>query len=247
MLPAQFTLGPMTFHLYGLIIGLAVMAAAQVAATIYKRHGGKEKQIWGAFGWALIGGIFGSRLYHVIDQWSFYALNPRLIVAVWNGGLGIWGAILGGLVGIGLYTLTLRDRKLGGKLVDAAAMGVPLGQAIGRWGNYVNQELYGKLTSLPWGLTIRNLPGRYHPLFFYESILSLILFGIMLVLERKKKFKFGMGRYLGVYLIGYATTRLLLEPLRIEMWRVMEIPVASLISIIMIGGGLWLVLKKRSF
>lgn len=246
MIPAQIVVGPVNFHVYGLVIGLAVIAAAQVAAGVYKKYGGEEKIVWTGFLWALVGGLIGSRLYHVIDGWEYYLRHTGEILAVWNGGLGIWGAVVGGMAGLGLYALTLNNKTTGWQLLDAAAIGTPLGQAIGRWGNWVNQELYGRLTSLPWGITIVNKPGRYHPLFLYESILCLTLFGVMLVLEKRKVFKFGAGGYLGIYLAGYGVIRLLLEPLRIEMWRIMGMPTASIMSIAMMGGGLWLVLRKRS-
>ena len=99
MWPSQITFGPVVLHLYGLIIGVAIWAAAQVAATVYKRQGGKEKVIWQGFLWLLVGGVIGARWYHVIDGWEYYQANPGAIFQIWQGGAGIWGGSLGGLGG----------------------------------------------------------------------------------------------------------------------------------------------------
>ncbi len=126
----------MFFHWYGLIVGVGVVAGWSVAEKI-------DPRVNKVLPWILVFGIIGARAYHVIDQWSYYSQHLSQIVAIWNGGIGIFGGIIGGMVGLLLYKLT-------NKLTDiwevgaAIVTGLPLGQAIGRWGNLVNNELWGK-------------------------------------------------------------------------------------------------------
>lgn len=245
MIPAQISFGPVSFHMYGLIIGLAIAAAGHLAALVYKRHGGEEKVVWSAFLWAFIGGLIGARLYHVIDWGQYYWQHPQEVIAVWLGGLGIWGAIIGALAAIWLYSLKLKDKQIKWKLLDAMGVAAPLGQAIGRWGNYVNQELYGRQTNFPWGIQIEGLVGNYQPLFLYESFLSLLLLGVLLRLERTRTFKWGKGGYLGSYLLGYGVIRLLMEPLKPQPWTLAGIPTAMVVAVIMAGVGWRLIMKAR--
>ena len=156
-------------------------------------------------------GLAGARLYHVIDQWDYYWLHPGQIVMLWRGGMGIFGGILGGLVGLWWQAKTWKNWL---KLADAGAVGLALGQVIGRWGNYFNQELYGKPTSLPWAIYIK--PENrlievinfdyFHPLFLYESLWCLIIFIILIKAINRYKYKIGSGQvlvlYLGLYGLG---------------------------------------------
>lgn len=187
------------------------------------------------FWWVVIGGITGARVYHVIDKWQeIYRYNLLSILYIWNGGLGIWGAIFGGIVG--LY-LAFQITKLSYKykfinLLDIIIFGVPLGQAIGRWGNFFNNEIVGK---------------NGEPLFLYESVLDLVLFGILVWLVRSDKLE-KPGQITGIYLIGYGLIRLILEPLRPEaiVWRIAETPVASLFSLAAIMTGLVIYFRRRA-
>jgi len=238
----MFTVGPVTFHLYGLMIGLGVLVGAWAAAK-------KDKKIWDCLLWVIGGGIIGARLYHVVDLWSYYSQHLAQIPAVWQGGMGIYGGILGGILGLWIY---VKKRKgatlLFWKLLDAGAVGLPLGQAIGRWGNYFNQELYGKPTSLPWGIFIRPENRliqvmefeRFHPLFLYESLWCLIIFFVLLKIVKKNHFII----YLGLYGLG----RFFLEFLRIEAWTISGINVAQMISVgLMIAVVIWwLTFKNRN-
>jgi prolipoprotein diacylglyceryl transferase len=180
--------------------------------------------------WSVPAGIIGARIYHVITSPQLYfgrGGDPVAVFYVWNGGLGIWGAVAGGAVGAWIAA-----RRLGIPLsfvADALAPGLPLAQAIGRFGNYFNNELYGRQTSLPWGLRVHAemvdgkavpvegqlyLPGTYHPTFLYEAIWDVGVAILVYVLDRK--FKFGRGRAFALYVMAYTAGRAWIEYLRID-------------------------------
>jgi phosphatidylglycerol:prolipoprotein diacylglycerol transferase len=161
-------------------------------------------------------------------------------VAVWHGGLGIFGGILGGGVGLWIYT---RKKDIFLKMLDLVAFGLPIGQAIGRWGNFFNQELYGKPTSLPWGIYIRPENRllsvieyeRFQPLFLYESLWCLGVFGALHWLVKDKVVKLGKGGVFIFYLGLYGLGRFFLEFLRIESWKIYGVNVAQAISLGLVG------------
>ena len=217
----------LNFHLYGLLLGLAILAAFQASLWLAKRRGIEVKLIEKLFFFVVIGGIIGARIYHVVDKWGeIYSLNPQSAFYVWNGGLGIWGAIIGGVAGLFLRVRVTRVKIQRKDLLDVVFFGLPLGQAIGRWGNFFNNEIIGK---------------NGEPLFLYESILNLLLFAI--IWRGQEKFR---GKIAGVYLIGYGLIRLLLEPLRPEsiVWKICGLPAAQLFSGAAIVIGTWLLRKK---
>ena len=156
-------IGPLYFRFYGIILMLGALAAALVARRMVRRDGKDPDLVWDALMWALVFGIIGARLYHIFTPiedliargttTTYYLTHPIEAMSIWKGGLGMPGAIIGGLVGIYIFT---RRRKISfAMMIDYAAPGLALAQAIGRWGNYVNQELYGPPTNLPWGIFIR--------------------------------------------------------------------------------------------
>ena len=180
--------------------------------------------------WAVPCGIIGARIYHVITSPQLYfgkGGNPVGVFYIWQGGLGIWGAVAGGAFGAWVAA-----RRLGIPLsfvADALAPGLPVAQAIGRFGNYFNNELYGRHTTLPWGLRVHAemvdgkavpvegqlyLPGLYHPTFLYEVIWDLGVALLVYLLDRK--FKFGRGRAFAVYVMAYTAGRAWIEYLRID-------------------------------
>lgn len=227
----MFTVGPITFHLYGLMIGLGVLAGAWVASK-------KDKRIWDCLLWVIGGGIIGARLYHVVDLWSYYGEHLSQIPAVWQGGMGIYGGILGGILGLWIYTRGREEPNLLFlKMLDAGALGLPLGQAIGRLGNWFNQELYGLPTSLPWGIYIRPENRllsvweyeKFHPLWLYESIYCLIIF--IIIIKIIKVIPIGKGKIFAAYLGLYGLGRFFLEFLRIEAWTIGGVNVAQVISL----------------
>lgn len=215
-------------NLYGFCIASGIFAGFWVANHLVKQGFLKYKlDVWKILLWLIAPGIVGARLYHVIDFWQYYQQNPLEIVKVWQGGLGIFGAIVGGILGLFLFSKTFSRKKTIWqfpykmknfvKLLDLAAIGLPLGQAIGRWGNFFNQELYGLSTNLPWGIRIIGRSGRFHPLFLYESLwcLGIFLFFYRLTLRKRKT-----GQFFFLYLLLYGFGRFWLEFLRIESWTI---------------------------
>ncbi|MEP7291949.1 MAG: prolipoprotein diacylglyceryl transferase, partial [Chloroflexota bacterium] len=229
---------------YGIIIVLAMLVAAWVAARLAKRDGRDPDHVWGALTWAIIPAIVLARLWFVlfppasvVEQgmdvtWfmqHFFDLQNGAI-AIWSGGLSIFGAVLGGFLGAYIY---IRRNKLPlAPWLDIAAVALPVGQAIGRFANYVNQELYGTVTSLPWGISIdathRVTPfkslvdfpvatTRFHPLFLYESIWSVLAFIVLLNLFLRYRSKLRFGDIFLIYVMQYCFIRFLLEFLRVEV------------------------------
>jgi phosphatidylglycerol:prolipoprotein diacylglycerol transferase len=193
---------------------------------------------------AAVGGIIGSRIYHVIHQWEFYSANPELIPQVWNGGLGIPGGVAGGMIVLFAYTRFNHLNFL--RWIDIGAPAMLLAQAIGRVGNFVNQELYGPPTDLPWGIPIdqdhrvppwTNLDQYpvdstfFHPLFLYESILNLVGMGVLLWVGRRFALRLYDGDVAMLYFVWYGSVRTVLETFRTGNWLVGGIPVAILIGV----------------
>lgn len=228
-MPNGFDIGPITIHFYGIILMLGALAAAWLASLEARRRGEDPNIVWDVLLWVLIGGIIGARLWHIFTPppsmvaqgitTKFYLTHPLDMIAIWNGGLGIPGAVIGGALAMYIYC---RRKKLNfGAWADIAAPGLALAQAIGRWGNYVNQELYGRPTTLPWGIKIDYAPGfapetRFHPLFLYESLYNLANMFFLLWLARRYKDKLLPGDIFIVYTIVYATGRFFLDFLRLD-------------------------------
>lgn len=215
-------------HLYGLMIGIGVWLAIEVAL----RRAKNQKEVAGLMAVlpaAVLGGVIGARLYHVIDFWSrYYQLNPVKIFYFWEGGLGIWGAIVGSMFSIYIFCLIKKINFM--VILDSLIVGGPLAQAVGRLGNWVNGELYGK---------------NGEPLFAYEAGLNLILF-VFLWWWTKKKTR--PGQLTGLYLIGYGLIRILLEGLRPQeiIWKVNGVPMAMIWGGVAVAIGSWLAWRKQS-
>jgi phosphatidylglycerol:prolipoprotein diacylglycerol transferase len=221
--------GPLYLRFYGIILMSGALAAAYVAQWILDRKGDDQELAWDALIWALIFGVAGARLYHVLTPsvssgltTAYYLTHPLSIIDFSQGGLGIPGAVIGGVVGLWIFA---RRRKIKlSLLLDAAAPGLALAQAIGRWGNFVNQELYGPPTSLPWGIYIRpenRLSGyedfaRFQPLFLYESMWDLANAGFLFWVWRRWGDRLRQGDLFIIYLITYPVGRFFLEFLRID-------------------------------
>lgn len=233
-----FQIGPFAVRWYGIMITLGVISTLTVAVFEAKRRGENWEHVLNAALIVIPMGIVGARLYHVIDRWDFYSQNPVLIFG--GAGLGIFGAVIGGAIGLLIYT---RWKKLSTlRWMDIVAPGLILAQAIGRWGNYFNQELYGYPTDLPWAIYIEpahRLPGfenysRFHPLFFYESMWNLLGFTLLMLLGRKLRNRLIDGDIFLMYAIFYSSGRIFLERLKPEVWTLGGFPTASWISIIAI-------------
>ncbi len=233
---SDIDIGPFSIHLYGVMLAAGIIATLVVAAIEAKRRGEPLGHLFNMAFIVIPLGVIGARLYHVIDQWDYYRQHPALIIG--GAGLGIFGAVIGGAVGVIIYTKWRKISTL--RWMDIIAPGLILAQAIGRWGNYFNQELYGYPTDLPWAIYIdpaHRLPGyeaysHFHPLFFYEFIWDLSGFILLMIIGRKLKDKLFNGDIFLAYLIYYGIGRFILEGLKINVWTIGGFPTARWISAI---------------
>lgn len=215
-------LGPVRLNAYGLMIALGVVVAVWLIGKRVEARGvGTSEDIGSIAMWAVPAGVIGARLYHVVTDWSRFSNNYGDIVKVWQGGLGIWGGIALGVV-VGMWAT--RRKGLPVLLaVTCAAPALAIGQAIGRWGNWFNQELFGRATTLPWGLEIsaektmsNGFPvgTTFHPTFLYESLGCALLCLVLLAVD--KRIPLRPGRLFFVYCAGYTLMRFFIEGLRID-------------------------------
>ncbi len=210
----------------------------EVDKKIAKKSGQNGLELEVLFWWLMIPGLVGARIYHVAHLWSsYYSFAPIKALYIWNGGLGIWGGLVGGVLGLVLFYVVNKPKIGLVKLFDITVVGLPLAQAVGRIGNWINNEMWGKPSS--W-LGIR------HPLFLYEAVLNLILFGVLLITTNKKKVD---GQPLAIYLLGYGLIRLILENLRTEetIWSIGNVDVARFLSVVCItSAGVIYWIQRRS-
>jgi phosphatidylglycerol:prolipoprotein diacylglycerol transferase len=254
-------IGPLPVRFYGIIIVTAALIGGFIATREARRRGENTERIWDALIWIVIAGIIGARLYHVLSTpagcaenvpfcgFPWYRDHPiDAIIGITQGGLGIFGAIVGGLIVVLIY---VRHYKLSlARYLDIAAPALLIAQAIGRWGNFVNQELYGPPTDLPWGLAI-DAPYRYgdfadlakypldvtrfHPLFLYESIINTIGFIFVVLVARKWRW-LKEGDLILLYMLWYGVNRIIVESMRPDAWTLAGgLPTAQLISIGMVA------------
>ncbi len=217
-----FHLGPLPVRAYALCIILGVLAAATIGDRRWVARGGHRGAVWDVASIAVPSGLVGARIYHVVTSpAAYFGKGGHLIDAlyIWHGGIGIPGGIAGGF--LGGYLVCRRRGIRPGALADSIAPGVAVAQAIGRFGNYFNQELFGRPTHLPWGLKINPdnpdaVPGAqaYHPTFLYESLWDLGVAGLVVWADRR--WKLGHGRAFALYLAAYTVGRTWIEALRID-------------------------------
>lgn len=244
-----FHLGPFAIRWYGILITVAAIATLIVAIIEAKRRGETWEHVLNTALLVIPLGIIGARLYHVIDQWDFYRQNPALIFG--GAGLGIFGAIIGGAIGLLIYTKWKRLSTL--RWMDIVAPGLILAQAIGRWGNFFNQELYGYPTDLPWAIYIdptHRLPGYeafgyFHPLFLYESLWNFLGFLLLMLLGRKLKHRLLDGDIFFLYVIYYGLGRSYLEGLKIDVWTIVGVPMAQWLSGVAVVASIAVIAYRR--
>lgn len=217
---SSLEIGPFTLHVYGFAIATGVLVALWLARSRYMKAGGDPELMDRVAIWVIVAGIIGARIGFVIPRVERFSDDPADAFRIWDGGLTFFGALLaGGIVGVVL--LRRADARIA-PFLTAVAPAIPLAQAIGRWGNYFNQELYGKPTDLPWALEIdpeNRMPDyelyeTFHPTFLYEMIWNLALVAGLLFIGRKVQLR--MGSLFGIYLVGYGIGRFLMELLRID-------------------------------
>jgi len=213
-------LGPLTIHMYGLMLLLAIAACLTLTGYRWVKWGGDWDLVFRVAVWGVAAGIVGARLYHDITSWSEVPDKWWGPFAVWQGGLGVWGGILFGvLAGAWVVHRSGQSVRL---FMDAVAPGLLLAQGIGRWGNWWNQELYGKPTDQPWGLKIdvdHRVPGyedrsTFQPTFLYEFVYDLVGVGILLLLDRRYRFR--PPALFALYVSYYTAGRFVEELIRID-------------------------------
>lgn len=260
-MPEGFYIGKLFIHFYGVIIMFGAILAAWLSTVEAKRRGFNTDVVWDVMPWLLIAGIIGARIWHILTPpasmvemgitTQYYLTHPLDAINIRAGGLGIPGAVMGGALALWLYT---RKKKLSfASWVDIIAPGLALAQAVGRWGNFINQELYGAPTDLPWAIFIE--PSRrlaeymnvayYHPMFLYESLWNLMNMAVLLILGRKLKEKLFRGDIFLIYLVIYPLGRFLLEFIRLDPSNVGGINVnQTIMAIIAITSLITLILKR---
>jgi prolipoprotein diacylglyceryl transferase len=214
-------LGPLSIHVYGLMLALGVVVAVRVTMVRWGRRGGDPGDILDGAVFVVICGVIGARLYHVVTDYQRFDHGHWIdAFKIWRGGLAIWGAVLGGAAAVAY--LCHRRRASALAVSDCVVPGLFLAQAIGRWGNWFNQELFGKPTTLPWGLEIspahRPLGyahyATFHPTFLYESIYCLV--GAIVLLSVDRQFRLHRGQLTALYVVIYTFGRFFFENLRID-------------------------------
>ncbi|MBF2072911.1 MAG: prolipoprotein diacylglyceryl transferase [Synechococcales cyanobacterium C42_A2020_086] len=257
--PVIVRFGPIVLRWYGLLMAVAIIVGAQIASRELTRKGQKADDFWDMLLWVLIPAFIGARLYYVFIQSPrtaegvrYYLSNPLAILQIWDGGIHIFGAFIAGGLALWLYARIRQLPLL--KYLDAIALGLPLAQAIGRWGNFINQELYGPPTTLPWGLQIdsdHRIPPyqdliaypetvRFHPLFLYESLWNVIGFGLLFWISRRWERQLKDGDLALLYFIWYPTGRFFIEFLRTDSWFFPGTPfnVVHILSLIAVLGSI---------
>jgi phosphatidylglycerol:prolipoprotein diacylglycerol transferase len=256
-------MGTILVHWYGVLIMGGAIAAAFVAQWGAKRRGLDSNTIWDMLPWLLIAGIIGARIWHILTpplsmvemgiDTHYYLTHPLDAIAIWNGGLGIPGAIIGGVLALFIYCLVKKQKF--SVWLDIVAPGVILAQAIGRVGNFLNQELYGSPSNLPWAIFIdpsKRLPqfaqvATYHPLFAYEILWNLLNFGVLMYLTLKVAKKLLDGDIFLVYMMFYAVGRFLLEFLRLDYSSVGGININQTLMVVVFFASLIVLLGKHFF
>lgn len=242
--PVAFSILGMQVRWYGILIASALIIGLWMAVRRSPRYGLKKDDILDYFLFMTPAIILGARAYYVIFEWGYYSRHPQEILAIWNGGLAIHGGIIAGII-VGL--ILCRVKKIPFlTLADTVIPGLPLGQAIGRWGNFFNQEAHGVQTDLPWAITVydKSLGWiKVHPTFLYESIWDLLVFGALMFYE--KRYKKNDGELLFLYLFLYSIGRFFIEGLRTDSLMFLGLRTAQIVSLVCIAVGVAGFIKLR--
>ena len=241
--PVAFRVGSHSFRWYSVFIASGTVLSYLFVSLVGVRQGMKVEHIAQAFIMAIIFGVLGARLYYVFSRWDRYKDNPLEIFLTRRGGLAIYGVVLGGFFALTLYTRSKKNCSFTlFQVTDLAAAFLPLGQAIGRWGNFFNYEAYGSPTDLPWKMFIP-FPHRmqgyeryeyFHPTFLYESVWDVLTFCILLFYYTKKRKRH--GEVTALYFVVYSLGRIFIESLRLDSlywgtWRAAQVTGVALIAI----------------
>ena len=250
--PVLLRIGPVAIYWYGVLIVTGAMLAAHIASRLSRRNGHDPEIAWNLLLVCLLTGVIGARIYHILSSWEYYRAHPGQMFGLQMSGFGIFGAFLGGLFGVWAFARYHKLRFL--EWSDYVAPGLLLAQAIGRWGNFFNQELYGYPTDLPWGIYIapeHRLSGletfeRFHPTFLYESLFTFAGFLVLLQLARNWRRNRLYGDILLLYGVIYPVIRFFIEFQRPDAWKMGGVPVAQWVSVglVVLFGSLMLIRHK---
>ena len=243
--PILLHLGVFTLRWYGVIMAVALLAGVLLAQRLGKRAGISPDHVLDLALLATVLAVVGARVLHVFNEWSYYAVHLGEIVKFWHGGLAFHGVLFGGLLALWLFSRWRRIAPLA--LLDVSLPALTLGQVIGRWGNWFNQELYGRPTTLPWGfpidlahrLTGYENVGIYHPLFLYESLGNLVVLAILLLLWHRSR---RAGVVAGTYLVLSPALRFGLDFFRLRQPMIGNFTNAQVFSLVLIAAGVALLL-----
>lgn len=244
----EFTLGPVNLRWYGLIMASSMLLAYYISLKRAPKYNIEPKYLDSIFTWTITLGILGARLYHVVDEWNYYSQNLVEIFYIWQGGLGIYGGLIGGA--LGLYLASKRYQLEFFQLLNLVAPSVAMAQGLARWGNFFNQEAFGPPTNLPWKIYIQPQfrPVMYagaeyfHPVFLYESLLNLISALALFWVAHKTNHRISTA---GLYLIFYGLIRLFTEQYRFDTALTFGLKTAYIISLCSIFLGIWLVHRQH--
>lgn len=226
-----FTIFGIDVMWYGVLMATGMILGTFLAIKEAKRVGISEDDVLNLAMCAIPSGIIGARLYYVIFNWSYYSQNPSQILNFRGGGMAIHGALIGGILAGFIYTKIKKINFF--KMADIALIGMPLAQAIGRWGNYINGEAHGGPTSLPWGIMVDGV--KVHPTFLYESIWDFGIFILLWMFRKKKKYEGQIAIY---YIILYSLGRFFIEGLRTDSLMIGPLRMAQVISLVGVIGGI---------
>ncbi|WP_311407948.1 prolipoprotein diacylglyceryl transferase [Liquorilactobacillus uvarum] len=250
--PIAFTLGPIEIHWYGIIIASAVVLAVYLSVKEGKKRGVVEDNIYDMLLWALPFSIISARIYYVVFQWNYYSNHLSEIYRIWDGGIAIYGALIGALITVIVFC---HKRKIPSFLMlDVIAPTVIMAQGIGRWGNFMNQEAYGAVTSLAFLQKLRipsfiiqqmNIHGAYRqPTFLYESLWDLTGFVVLLYL-RQRVHLFKRGEVFFSYVIWYSFGRFFIEQMRTDSLMLGALRVSQWLSVLVFIGAIALWISRR--
>lgn len=243
--PELISLGPIHIYTYSACILVGIIAGYFLVRPAAARLGVSRETLQTSLLFGILPGIVGARLYHVLDQASYYGAHPAEIIAIWHGGLGILGGLAGGAAG--LYVFARRRQIPLLRLLDIWAPGVLVAQAVGRVGNWANQEAFGPASTLPWAIAIdpAHRPAgspdaaTYHPAFLYE--LTWDLGGLLILLAVRRRLELTPGRMLGAYLMIYGSGRFMVEFFRTDTAQVAGLSVAQVVAVGLVAAGAYLV------
>ena len=226
-----FTIFGIDVMWYGILMATGMILGTYLALKEAERVGISEDDVLNLAIFAIPAGVLGARLYYVIFNWGFYSQNPSQILNFRGGGMAIHGALIGGILAGLIYTKIKKIKFF--KMADIALIGMPLAQAIGRWGNYINGEAHGGPTNLPWGIMVDGV--KVHPTFLYESIWDFGIFIFLWMFRNKKKYE---GQVAVYYIILYSLGRFFIEGLRTDSLMIGPLRMAQVISLVGVVGGI---------